>query len=563
MGFLQPNLPQLDLPTWRTGTRAERIGPVARHFAEHGFGTPDVVIVMYVAKIAVYVGGGLLVALTTSGVDAMTDLGAFQKVVLWTLLFEVLGLGCGFGPLNLRFVPPMGSFLYWLRPGTIRLPPWPGRVPLTRGDRRTPLDVVLYAALLLATGWALVSPGPVLDRPPVVAVLVALVLVGLRDKTIFLAARAEVYGSLVVTFLLVGTDDVVVAAKLVMIVIWWGAAVSKVNRHFPYVVQIMLSNSPVLRSPRIKRRFHRSFPDDLRPSKVSAALAHGGTFVEFFVPLVLLLSHGGWVTTLAATVMILFHLQILTSFPMGVPLEWNVFMIYGILTLFVHDAAIGFEDVSTWWPIVLLVGFLAGTVVLGNLFPHKISFLPGMRYYAGNWDTSFWCFTQQGLERLDAGTLRAAPLPHQTLERIYGPEEAEIPQYMGYAMRGLYTHGRALFTLVPRACGERHETDYQVFDGETIAGAVLGWNFGDGHLHDEQLVAALQERCGFEEGDVRVVLLEAQPIHRQTQRYRLVDAASGEIERGYVAVADMCVGQPTEFDLPVSVTWGRGAGSEA
>lgn len=563
MGFLQPNLPQLDLPTWRTGTRAERIGPVARHFAEHGFGTPDVVIVMYVAKIAAYVGGGLLVALTTSGVDAMTDLGAFQKVVLWTLLFEVLGLGCGFGPLNLRFVPPMGSFLYWLRPGTIRLPPWPGRVPLTRGDRRTPLDVVLYAALLLATGWALVSPGPVLDRPPVVAVLVALVLVGLRDKTIFLAARAEVYGSLVVTFMLVGTDDVVVAAKLVMIVIWWGAAVSKVNRHFPYVVQIMLSNSPVLRSPRIKRRFHRSFPDDLRPSKVSAALAHGGTFVEFFVPLVLLLSHGGWVTTLAATVMILFHLQILTSFPMGVPLEWNVFMIYGILTLFVHDAAIGFEDVSTWWPIVLLVGFLAGTVVLGNLFPHKISFLPGMRYYAGNWDTSFWCFTQQGLERLDAGTLRAAPLPHQTLERIYGPEEAEIPQYMGYAMRGLYTHGRALFTLVPRACGERHETDYQVFDGETIAGAVLGWNFGDGHLHDEQLVAALQERCGFEEGDVRVVLLEAQPIHRQTQRYRLVDAASGEIERGYVAVADMCVGQPTEFDLPVSVTWGRGAGSEA
>ena len=59
------------------------------------------------------------------------------------------------------------------------------------------------------------------------------------------------------------------------------------------------------------------------------------------------------------------------------------------------------------------------------------------------------------------------------------------------------------------------------------------------------------------------MLLEAQPIHRQTQRYRLVDAASGEIERGYVAVADMCVGQPTEFDLPVSVTWGRGAGSEA
>ena len=46
----------------------------------------------------------------------------FQKVVLYTMLFEVIGLGCGFGPLNNRFFPPMGSILYWLRPNTIRLP---------------------------------------------------------------------------------------------------------------------------------------------------------------------------------------------------------------------------------------------------------------------------------------------------------------------------------------------------------------------------------------------------------------------------------------------------------
>src|SRR6478735_12363517 len=141
MGFLQPNLPDLDLETWRTGTRAERMRPMARHVAEIGFGTPDVVFLMYVVKIGLYVGGGLAFALSTSGVDGITDIGAFQKVVLWTLLFEVLGLGCGFGPLNLRMMPPLGSFLYWLRLLTIRLPPWPGRVPLTRGTRRTPIDV--------------------------------------------------------------------------------------------------------------------------------------------------------------------------------------------------------------------------------------------------------------------------------------------------------------------------------------------------------------------------------------------------------------------------------------
>ena len=72
-----------------------------------------------------------------------------------------------------------------------------------------------------------------------------------------------------------------------------------------------------------------------------------------------------------------------------------------------------------------------------------------------------------------------------------------------------------------------------------VAGTALGWNFGDGHLHNEQLVAALQKRCHFEPGEVRVVMLEAQPFHKGTQRYRLVDAATGELERGYVEVADM------------------------
>lgn len=554
MGFLQPNLPDLDLAAWRTGTRAERMRPMARHVAEVGFGTPDVVFLMYVVKIGLYAGGGLLFALTTSGVDGITDLGAFQKVVVWTLLFEVLGLGCGFGPLNLRMMPPLGSFLYWLRPGTIRLPPWPGRVPLTRGTRRTPVDVLLYAALLLTALWALLSPGPVVERERVAAMLVALAVIGLRDKTVFLAARAEVYGTLAVTFLLTGAD-VVVAAQLVMLAIWWGAATSKLNRHFPYVVQAMMSNSPVLRSRRLKRRFHRHFPDDLRPSRLAHALAHGGTFVEYAVPLVLFASHGGWVTALAATVMIAFHLHILTSFPMGVPLEWNVFMIYGILTLFVHDAAYGPGDVTTWWPILLLMAVVVGTVALGNLAPRRVSFLPGMRYYAGNWDTSYWCFTESGLVKLDAGTVKASMLPHQQLERIYRPEEAEVPQYIGYAFRAMHSHGRALFTLVPRACGP--ESDYRVIEGELVAGAVLGWNFGDGHLHDEQLIAALQERCGFEEGEVRVVLLEAQPIQRQTQQYRLVDAASGELERGYVAVADMCARQPCDTDVPVTVTGGR------
>ena len=98
-----------------------------------------------------------------------------------------------------------------------------------------------------------------------------------------------------------------------------------------------------------------------------------------------------------------------------------------------------------------------------------------------------------------------------------------------------------------------NEDDYVLTDGERVTSTAIGWNFGDGHFSNEQLVAALHKRCHFEPGEVRVVMLDAQPIHRQTQQYRLVDAATGEFERGYVRVADMVTRQPWADDVPVHV----------
>jgi Transmembrane protein of unknown function (DUF3556) len=140
MGFIRPNLPVVDMAEWSKGTRAERIVPMARHIAENGFGAPLVMHVMYGVKIALYILGGWLFAWSTEGIKGFSDVAAwwtepivFQKAILFTMLFEVVGLGCCFGPLAGRYFPPMGSILYWLRPGTIRLPPWPDRVPLTKG----------------------------------------------------------------------------------------------------------------------------------------------------------------------------------------------------------------------------------------------------------------------------------------------------------------------------------------------------------------------------------------------------------------------------------------------
>ena len=572
MGFLKQDAPVVDYEQWSKGTRAEKIVPMARHWAEVGFGTPVVLHLFYVVKILLYILGGWLFALATKDIDGFTNVASwyaepivFEKVVLYTMLFEVIGLGCGFGPLNNRFFPPMGSILYWLRPNTIRLPPWPNRVPLTTGSTRTPVDALLYAALLVMLLVALFSNGTgpipglettvgVLPMWQIWTILGLLAVLGLRDKVIFLAARGEVYASFTVAFLFAGVD-MIVAAKLVCLMIWLGAATSKLNKHFPFVISTMMSNNPVFRPRFIKRRFFEHFPDDLRPGRLSRWLAHFSTAIEGLVPLVLFFSHGGWPTAIAAFVMLCFHFGILSSIPMGVPLEWNVFMMFSVLALFVGHSQVGLTDMTTPLPLLLFI-VVAGTVIVGNLAPRKVSFLPGMRYYAGNWDTTLWCVKPSAAEKIEKNIVSIASMPQAQMERYYGsPETAQMYLYMGYAFRAFNTHGRAMFTLAHRVMAGQNEDDYVLTDGERICSTAIGWNFGDGHMHNEQLIAAMQERCHFEPGEIRILLLDAQPIHKQRQEYRLVDAATGEFERGYVKVADMVTRQPWDDTVPVHVTW--------
>jgi hypothetical protein len=572
MGFVSPSLPDVDVDQWRALPRAERTKILQQHWALNGFGTPYAVYLLYLLKIGLYILGGLLFAAATPGIGGLGDVAdwwtepvVFQKVILWTLLFEVLGFGCGFGPLTLRFLPPIGTFLYWLRPGTIRLPPWPERVPLTRGSTRTVADVVLYVAVIATALWALLAPAhravtglggeglTVIEPARLIPLLVVLPIIGLRDKTIFLAARSEHYWvtSLVFLFPFI---DMVVAAKLIMVAIWWGAATSKLNRHFPYVVSTMIANAPLI--PKfLKRHLWRDPVNDITPGWLARTLAHGGTVVEFGIPLVLLLSRGGVVTTVALVIIVLFHLQILSAIPMGVPLEWNVLMMFSAVFLFGHHAAYGFTDVTQPVLVYGLVALIVGSVVWGNLRPDQWSFLPSMRYYAGTWATSVWLFASTddgGAEAKYAEHVtKAAQLPQRQLARLYPPDTVDLMMGKLAAWRGLHTHGRAMLGLYPHATDDP-EARFAV-DGEMVAGSAIGWNFGDGHLHHERLLEAVQERCAFEPGELRVIMMESPPMGHPVQQYRIVDAATGLVEEGEVDVADMVAHQPWEGDLPFRV----------
>ena len=185
MGFIQPSPPPVDVEEWKRLGHLERIKPLAQDWAINGFGTPNAIYLLYVVKLIVFaVAGFAIIGATTPGLGGLGGIGdwwtepiVFQKVVVWLVLWEIIGLGCGSMPLTFRFLPPIGGILYWLRPGTVRQPPWPERVPLTAGTTRGPVDVLLYAGVLAMLVYLLVAGEDVTEGrldPAAVGILLAL-----------------------------------------------------------------------------------------------------------------------------------------------------------------------------------------------------------------------------------------------------------------------------------------------------------------------------------------------------------------------------------------------------
>jgi hypothetical protein len=346
MSWLRPTPPPYDALSWARRPFAERGRMVCEAWALQGYGSPLGVYFVYVLKILLYIGAWIFFCSFTPGLGSPTRIGswwldpvAFQKAILWSMLFEGLGLGCGSGPLTGRYFPPFGGLLYFLRPGTTKLPVFP-RLPLLGGTRRTWVDVLLYLALLVTLLWALVAPAPTPTVLLPIAVLVA--LVGIADRTIFLALRGEHYWTTAVCF--VFASNWIAGAKAVQLALWFWAGFSKLNHHFPAVVCVMTSNSPVLRFGWLRRSMYRHYPDDLRPSKLAEWMAHAGTALELGVPIILALSAGGTSLVVGMVLMLMLHGYITSNVPMGVPIEWNVMVVYGAFALFwAHPPR------SAWW----------------------------------------------------------------------------------------------------------------------------------------------------------------------------------------------------------------------
>jgi hypothetical protein len=117
----------------------------------------------------------------------------------------------------------------------------------------------------------------------------------------------------------------------------------------------------------------------------------------------------------------------------------------------------------------------------------------------------------------------------------------------GLAFRSLHLQGRVLGLLLPKALGGRPFHEYRYVDGENVAGSVLGWNFGEGHLCSERLLAAVQEQCGFEDGELRAIVVESQPLLGSSLHWRIFDAKRGLLDEGWAPLAELKRRAPWDY----------------
>ncbi|MCK9247843.1 MAG: DUF3556 domain-containing protein [Solirubrobacteraceae bacterium] len=580
MGLTTGNFPPVDPPTFMKMPYLERIKTLSRHWAEYGFGAPKITMFIYLFRMIFFTAGcGVLAATLTSDLNPFAPSEWFdqaivwQKLIVWMLLIESLGMGGSWGPLSGHFKPFTAGFRHYFRVGTIRLPPWPDKVPGTKGHTREPIDVAIYTLMIVSFIVAIALPGNVethrtddvlfvghlMSMGVLVPMMVLLCVLGLRDRTVFLAARSEQYLPALIFFAFFPFVDMVIAAKILIVAVWAWAGFSKLNKHFPLVIPPMTSNTPWLNSTKFKRAHYADFPDDLTPSRFGRFMAHiPGTAFEIAVPLILLASANETITLLAAVIMLGYCVFIISCFPLATPIEWNVMFMYLIGFLFLsHSSADGYAlwDMD---PVLLVLTIVALSTfpIWGNRRPDQISFLPGLRQYGGNWASAMWGMAPGAEQKLNDHVKKASLMQRDQLEELYGFHEAEVVLHQLLGWRSLHSQGRGLNSVMWNTLGKDLD-HYTLREAEFSCNAVIGWNFGDGHLHDERLIEALQERCDFAPGEFIIVWVESEPYGNGRQEYRVIDAAVGIVERGSWSVDDCVNTQPWLPDgpIPTNVTW--------
>ena len=73
----------------------------------------------------------------------------------------------------------------------------------------------------------------------------------------------------------------------------------------------------------------------------------------------------------------------------------------------------------------------------------------------------------------------------------YEPQWADVTMQQIISWRTMHSQGRGLFSVLLKTLPDIDSRS--VREGEFVCNSLIGFNFGDGHLHDEDMIAAVQK----------------------------------------------------------------------
>ena len=118
-------------------------------------------------------------------------------------------------------------------------------------------------------------------------------------------------------------------------------------------------------------------------------------------------------------------------------------------------------------------------IVLEALRPQYVSFLVGMKQYAGNWASGTFSFRDKSMEdRINERIVKAADNQIDQLDPLFGNEISEIFIQKAVAFRMMHPMGRMHISALMRHTDGLD--DRIQGEGEFVSNVLTGWNFGDG-----------------------------------------------------------------------------------
>ena len=193
------------------------------------------------------------------------------------------------------------------------------------------------------------------------------------------------------------------------------------------------------------------------------------------IPTVLLLSPDPMVTAIMLVVMCCFHGFIAINNPSGMPIEWNILMIYGGIFLF------GFHPEARPSAVLAMPGLaaflffcLVAVPTFGNFVPSRVSFLLSMRYYAGNWAYNIWLVRKGSAAKFKKLKKAAGTMREQLEKLLPDATTVDLALTMSMAHRFMHFEGRPLLEALPRAVDDIDDSLARLRKcGATLVGKVV------------------------------------------------------------------------------------------